>query len=357
MRMEQTAGEGATHLNIKALTDKLLSGLDARSKDVITRRFGLTSAEPETLESIGKEYGITRERVRQIEANAKKALAKLTAQLVPVDTLLRKIFTQYGGMLAENHIARLVQKETGQDVNPNVVRFYLEILPAYTYVTKSLDFHPHWYHEVKKHDHVEKIVTAAKDILQGAGKPQLFKELALAIRQKMSPEEQMLLEEYIEAALVAAKDIDLTAFGLWGLTLWAETSPRGVADKAYAVLRHFGQPAHFRQITKLINEASFDSKSANAQTVHNELIKDKRFVLVGRGLYGLKEWGYMTGTVADVLEAVLSKSGQALSREELIEEVLKQRMVKKNTILLSLQNPKRFVRVDKNRYGLKQESA
>jgi DNA-directed RNA polymerase delta subunit len=340
-------------LNIKAVTDKILSVLDSRSRDVITRRFGLAAPEAETLEAIGHEYGITRERVRQIEANAKKSLAKLHEQLRPIDALLRKIFAQYGGLLAENHIARLVTQETGQDVNPNLVRFYLEILPAYIYVTKSSVFHPHWYHEQEKHDHVEHIVDAAKDILEGNRKPQFFQELAAAVRTKLNAREQMLLEEHIEAALVAAKDIDTTAFGQWGLTLWSETSPRGVADKAYAVLRHHGQPAHFREITTLINDAHFDAKRANAQTVHNELIKDNRFVLVGRGLYGLKEWGFITGTVADVLESILSKASTPMERDELIAEVLKQRMVKKNTILLSLQNTKRFTRVDKNKYALK----
>ncbi|MBI3255895.1 MAG: hypothetical protein HYZ63_02895 [Candidatus Andersenbacteria bacterium] len=355
--MEELVPTKASALNMKALTDKLLSVLDARSKDVITRRFGLSSAEPETLEAIGNEYGITRERVRQIESNAKKSLAKLQDQLKPVDALLKKIFMQYGGLLAENHIARLVQSEIGQDVNPNVVRFYLEILPAYTYITKSTVFHPHWCQEDGKHDHVDHIVDAAKEILQSTKKPQFFKDLAQSVRTKLSTQEQILLEQHIEAALVAAKDIDLTAFGQWGLTDWAETSPRGVADKAYAVLRHHGQPAHFRTITTMINETAFDTKKANAQTVHNELIKDNRFVLVGRGLYGLKEWGYVTGTVADVLETILQKATAPMSREELIEEVLKQRMVKKNTILLSLQNPKRFTRVDKNRYELKQKSA
>lgn len=351
--MQEVAATGVKPINMKSLTDKILSVLDSRSRDVISRRFGLSATEAETLEAIGQEYGITRERVRQIEANAKKSLAKLQDQLKPVDALLKKIFTQYGGLLAENHIARLVALETGQDVNPNMVRFYLEILPSYSYVTKSALFHPHWYHEQEKHDHVEQIIDAAKGILETTRKPQLFKELATAIRSKLNPREQMLLEEHIEAALVAAKDIDTTAFGQWGLTLWAETSPRGVADKAYAVLRHHGQPAHFRQITTLINDANFDSKKANAQTVHNELIKDNRFVLVGRGLYGLKEWGYITGTVADVLESILEKAKAPMNREELIEEVLKQRMVKKNTILLSLQNTKRFARVEKNKYALK----
>ncbi|CAG1000658.1 partial RNA polymerase sigma factor SigB, partial [Anaerolineae bacterium] len=51
-----------------------LASLDENERQVITERFGLDGRDPRTLESVGREFGITRERVRQIEA---KALAKL----------------------------------------------------------------------------------------------------------------------------------------------------------------------------------------------------------------------------------------------------------------------------------------
>lgn len=343
----------ALPVDLKVTTEELLNGLDTRSRDIIERRFGLSGQEPQTLEAIGDKYGITRERVRQIETNAKKNLAQLKDKLRPVDAILMNIFAQFGGLLAEGHIARLAQEATKSDISPNVVRFYLEILPGYTYITKSTVFHPHWSHENTPHDHVEHIVGAAKQFLEDIKKPQLFAELTQAIKAKLSAQEQVVVEKYIEAALVASKDMDMTAFNQWGLTEWAETSPRGVADKAYAVLRNNMKPAHFRDITTMINSAHFDARVANPQTVHNELIKDSRFVLVGRGLYGLKEWGYMTGTVADVLESILKDAKEPMSREDLVEKVLKQRLVKKNTIVLSLQNANRFVRTQKNKYSLK----
>ena len=165
--------------------------------------------------------------------------------------------------------------------------------------------------------------------------------------------EQSLPHTCIVAILRASKSIAASVFGEWGLVGWAEVSPRGVGDKAYAVMRRNNKPEHFRNIATLINSANFDAKQANTQTVHNELIKDERFVLVGRGLYGLKEWGYVPGTVADVLEALLKKAEEPLTKDELIEQVLKQRVVKRNTILLGLQNNKRFLRTRENRYTLR----
>lgn len=322
------------------VANAMLELLDARSKDVVTRRFGLKNAEKETLDSIGKEYGITRERVRQIEVNAKKGLTALVDLYQGVDKLLADLFIQHGGLMAQHHAVAAVRKHTNQEIPVNTVVFYLIVLPKFTAISRSTVFGPHWRHEPFVHPAVEQIVTEATTILANAGHPIETKELFTHLHQRL--QQHQVTDAIIEAALTASLQVDPTVFGEWGLITWPETHPRGVGDKSYAVLRQHGQPAHFREITDLINQAKFDHKQANAQTVHNELIKDGRFVLVGRGMYGLKEWGYMSGTVADVLEAILREARRPLTSDELIGRVLKQRIVKKNTILLSLQNTNRF---------------
>ena len=110
---------------------------------------------------------------------------------------------------------------------------------------------------------------------------------------------------------------------------------------------------HFREIAEKINEANFDHKVAHPATIHNDLIADPRFVLIGRGVYALKEWGYKSGVVADIIEDILKKAGTALNKEDIIEKVLKQRDVKSNTVILSLNKDERFVKAEDNKYGLK----
>ncbi len=56
--------------------DGWLKGLDANEREILNLRFGLDGANPETLDSVGKRYGITRERVRQIEARAISKMKK-----------------------------------------------------------------------------------------------------------------------------------------------------------------------------------------------------------------------------------------------------------------------------------------
>jgi len=99
----------------------------------------------------------------------------------------------------------------------------------------------------------------------------------------------------------------------------------------------------------------FDSKVAKAPSVHNELILDKRFVLVGRGLYALREWGYQPGTVVDVVRELLQKEG-SMKREQIVRAVLERRMVKKQTIHLALLNSTMFTKDKEGNYHLVQQA-
>jgi hypothetical protein len=335
------------------LVHELLAALDTRSKDILKRRYGLETGNEETLESIGQEYGITRERVRQIESQAKKVLVTRLPVLEPAVAVLERIFQEHGGLLPEHRIVELTHQQVGETVLPTIVSFYLEIAPPYTYVTSDDHFAPHWRHPELYSDQAKEVVKVGRALLHELQHPKQETEFIDSIREQVGKD---LPDTHVAAWLLTSRHMRRNPFGEWGLVGWAETTPRGVGDKAYAVLRRHGRPEHFRKVAELINKAGFDRKSANAQTVHNELIKDKRFVLVGRGLYGLTEWGYVPGTVADVLESFLKKSAHPLTREELIEQVLSQRLVKKNTILLSLQDENRFVKTAENRYTLKEKS-
>lgn len=339
-----------------AIAGSLLTVLDARSKDIIVRRYGIKTGKVETLESIGKEYGITRERVRQIESQAKKYIGKRRDVLEPVEKVMKEIFIKHGGIIEEGHLLEVVQDVLGEAVLPTLILFYLDILPTYKYVTGGERLVGYWEHVEAKKEYIEPVLVKAEEILKRETGPKKEAELILEIKKLVGENEELLSSDQIYALLRAAGQLKKTVFGEWALVEWVEASPRGVGDKAFIVLKRNDEPRHFRQITELINEANFDNKTAHAQTVHNELIKDDRFVLVGRGLYGLTEWGYIPGTVADVLQAILTKANQPMTKDELLAEVLEQRMVKKTTVLLGLQNNKRFQKVSGDKYSLANSS-
>jgi len=169
--------------------------------------------------------------------------------------------------------------------------------------------------------------------------------------QKAKEELPHLSEKAVHSYIDASRHIEKNHLGFFGLVSWPEISPRGVKDRAYIIFKKENRPLHFAEVTKLINEFLPSERKAYVQTVHNELIKDQRFVLVGRGLYALTEWGYQAGTVAEIIKEILKQSGP-LSREEIVQEVLKKRLVKENTILINLQNRKLFGRDEKGYYFL-----
>ncbi|RPI53593.1 MAG: hypothetical protein EHM49_04165, partial [Deltaproteobacteria bacterium] len=166
------------------------------------------------------------------------------------------------------------------------------------------------------------------------------------ISRKITSKVEGLERERILAYLNVLASIKKNKFGKWGKAHWTEVNPKGTREKIYLVLKEKKKPLHFTEIAALIDKYNLGKKKAHPQTVHNELIKDSRFVLIGRGIYAMREWGYQEGTIKDVLIDILKKKARPMDKEDIIKEVLKARKVKKTTIMINLNNPKFFKKVD-----------
>ena len=312
----------------------LLDDLPGRTKDVILRRFGLKEAgEPETLESIGDSYQITRERVRQIEKEGLKKLSKKIKNHGEVLDSFGEKIDDFGGLKRED---RLVYVLGDRDfTKKNYVTFLLSLGDFFDKNKENKEFHSHWITDKKSVTTAESVIQNSYEKLKLKKKPVPLEEL------KSSPDYPT--HKFI-SYLEISKDVKQGPQGLYGLKEWPEVSPRGVKDMAYITLKRKGAPMHFKKVAGLISDKT------NPQTVHNELIKDDRFVLVGRGIYALREWGYQEGEVKDVIRRVIEKAGEPLPKDKIVEEVLQKRMVKKNTIVQNLSNKKHFKRTPDGKY-------
>ncbi len=332
----------------KQVVKRLLSVVGDRSRDVLVSRFGLgDDTKRMTLEAIGKKYKITRERVRQIENYSIINIRKSKEYLKEKDAFddLFRLITELGSTISEEALLKHISKDKATQ---NQIHFLLVIGEDFTKEKEDTEFKHRWSvdKELSKkiHNSLRELYSTLSDdeILLESDMVEKFLENLKEVSEKYKN------TEIAKRWLALSKLIDKNPLGEWGKSTSSNINAKGMRDYAYLVIRRHGSPIHFREVAKLITELF--NKKAHVATTHNELIKDPRFVLVGRGLYALSEWGYMSGVVRDVIKGILDKNGP-MTKEEIVKKVLKERYVKENTIMVNLQNPKFFKKSKDGKYS------
>ena len=344
-------------LNTKQIQDSFLSilgGLTDKEQSVITRRIGL-GGEKETLQSIGNTYGITRERVRQIEDVGIKKIGRIvrSSALVAIQEIAEKLIALSGGLMTKDKLVMALIQEMSIEKNLNagilevIVQSDFEIQKSKPQIGTQTYFHAP---SVQK-----KLISA------------IFKEAMMILKKKGDIMETAALYEIIKANLAPAFgkidacliDAVLDIFDelvkgeekYIGMTKWKILNPSTLKDKAIYVFKKEKNPIHFVELANKIS--NYFGEPVKVATIHNELIRNNEFVLIGRGIYVLKEWGYKPGTVLDVIMDIFTKAKTPLSTEDIIARVLKTRQVKTSTIYMNLQNKQQIERVGRNMYQLK----
>jgi hypothetical protein len=344
----------APTLDIRSAVKDILSTIEReREREIVARRFGLYERK-ETLEQIGELLGITRERVRQLEKAIMIRLRAAAEDNLPHIDRLEKTLVRH--LYDMGSIARI--SELTAQVSPTPpptdrerahIAFIAELAPRLAVVEENDQYHhsvglKEQYDDKQIKSFVDEVVLAIKR----HGQPLTAEEL----HEKVNRDHP----DHVRALASVSKNL-ASLKGKWGLAKWPTVNPKNIRDKIYVILLDGGKPMHFSDIAKAIKGSDFKRKDVTTQAIHNELIKDSRFVLIGRGIYALKEWGFQRGTVADIISNVLSKEGGALHRDEIVKRVLKHRQVKETTILLNLQGKSRFRRVAKATYALAKPEA
>ena len=331
----------------KQTVKRLVSSLPDRAREVIVYRYGL-GKDPKrmTLDAIGKMYGITRERVRQIENYALGNIRKSEeykqekAVFAEIEALLHSL----GGIMVEDDFLGHVSKDKSLQ---NHIHFLLVVGEPFKKNKEDDDFRHRWH---VNEDLSKKVEEALRKLYSGLNNQDLLPESEMVNRfleHLGDVSERYKNQEVVRRWLAISKAVGKNPLGDWGVAHSSNIKTKGMRDYAFLVIRKHGSPIHFRDVAKQI-EVMF-KKKAHVATTHNELIKDPRFVLVGRGLYALAEWGYAPGVVRDVIRSVLDKNGP-MTKEEILDKVLKERYVKENTIVVNLQNPKYFKKDKDGKY-------
>ena len=319
----------------KNVTRDLLAGLPERSRKVLIDRYGLSpKGENRTLDAIGQEYGITRERIRQIENHSLAVVRESEAYQALAEHLedLKRAIHTLGSVVAEETISAKVPKT---DSDRNHVIFLLTVGHHFSDRREDANYKTRWHVDEQLAGAVERALANLYESLEA---------------NRLTPEEEFLdnfgkflKQEGVKSRtpdvlmhwLHISKRIGKNPLGEWGRIESPHVRIKNTRDFAYLTLKRHGSPMHFVEVAKGIEKLF--TREAHPATTHNELIKDSRFVLVGRGLYALKEWGYAPGVVREVIRNILARDG-ALTRDEIIERVKRERYVKDATIVVNLQH-------------------
>ena len=333
----------------KQSVKRLLATLSPRALDVMIKRYGLGDDSTRmTLEGIGATYDITRERVRQIENFALATIKKSDAFKKEAGAFeeLHKLVISMGGVVCEEDFLMHLSKEPSIQ---NHFYFLLVLGDDFKREKEDEQFKHRWIVDDKTsmrvHDAIRKLFeTLSHDDLIPEGEI-----VAMFLNHLKDVSDGYKNEEIIKRWLSLSKTIAKNPLGEWGMSRSHNVSARGMRDYAYLIIKKHGSPMHFTEVTKAITQVF--KKKAHVATCHNELIKDDRFVLVGRGLYALSSWGYEKGVVKDVISKILKKEGP-LSKKDIIDRVLKERYVKENTVFVNLQDSKLFKKNKEGKYTL-----
>ena len=340
--------------NYQKICSDLIKDLSLRTADVIEKRFGLRAVKRETLEFIGESYGLTRERIRQIEEEGLSKIRKKIKDYKDVFQHFSQTLELFGGIKKEDVFFDYLGK--GEENFQNQIRFLLILADEFKNFPEDDDFYSFWSKEKKTAIIAKKVARVIWQALKKEKKPFILDEL-FKIQEKDASKiwGKGLNKNIFLSCLEISKNIGKNLEELYGLKNWLEINPKGMKNKAYLVLKREKRPLHFTEVVKLIEKLPFPfEKQPNLATVHNELIRDSRFVLVGRGLYALKEWGYEPGFVKDIIYKTLKESKRPLTKQEVLEKVSKQRFVKENTIFLNLQDVNYFEKDEKGRYKIRE---
>lgn len=354
---QQKSANQQLSVNLQELLNNLFLVLTEKEVMVIKKRFALQGQQKQTLEKIGKHFKVTRERIRQIESIALGKLKRTvrTTKLHEVNEMAKGILHSNGGVMCEEEIITSMLKniQGSSEVDGAVLRLSFAIDSEMAQGNRSNTFVPFWRLASLSMDDISLIVNNIIKILKKRKSCMQTDEIVSAIQALNLFEGRVPSRELIVSSLSIDERLREIPEG-WGLTEWRFVRPRSIRDKVEIILKKAGEPLHFMEIANRIREAQFDHKNVTVQAVHNELIRYPQFVLVGRGLYALKDWGYEPGTVADVIEKILKEKGP-LSKKEIIAEVAKQRTVKVGTISLNLQKMPYFTRVGRAVYAFDPE--
>ena len=347
------------------LTDTLLKNVlqycKPKEQLVLVRKFWLLTGGKEVpLQRIGKDYNLTRERVRQIEAQALMRVRRLmvgNAMYIDLIEDAKKMLRDEGGILIEDTMINKIVNLKKYEFSRQEIKLILVSDFDITYLKRNKNFNKCFYIDPLFEDFLTVVALYTKDYFKKRGESVDIYEFATHLKSEFTKKYDQITflknDQFFLNFFASLRDVKLFD-GKLGTADFVDVHPKTIKLKILYTMRRLAKPVHFQELPAKIMD-HFPAKNIKVNTVHNELVKNNDyFVNLGLGLYGLKEWGFKGGTVVDIIARIFQQHNRPMSVKEISKELLKEKMVSPNTILLNLQKYKElFERTDKWVYQIK----
>ena len=330
-------------IQVKQSVNTALQALSKQQRDVVALRFGLDGKKKWVLQEIADKYSLTRERIRQIQNTALKHLGKdpcVKALATAVDSI-EEVLRTCGGVASEERLCLSCEASTKEE--KNYVYLLLTIADRFSHSPETDDVEKFWYLDDGSRDRVHGILRHLHDEI-GKDKERILTDAdlkgILATAPHQCPEDHTVITDL-------SKNVYSNYRDEWGSKDHPEIALNTIAGHITVVLRTEGKPLHFAEISDRISKAK--GEPCHRESCHNELVRRKEFILVGRGMYALENMGYRPGTIADIIVAILKEQGP-MKQADVIDRVKQERLVKDQSIISALNNGATFSQNDSKEY-------
>ena len=283
-----TTGEGCS----------VLDTLTRREQRVLTLRFGLDGGRARTLEGVGKEYGVGRERIRQIEAKALKKLCHHARAWKLVSEFLYGLLARQGSLIVDVNWPdapyRLFLAKCLQIPRLELPEFELVVLGVSQDKTADRGSARYW-SELVERDAIAAVAESQYGRCLGDSDLAMMVEIAVQHNMRRSGNK---------------------------------------AQKVRMVMQQIGKPAHYSEINEVYNSL-FPDQPSSENNIHAILSREPLdIVWIGvQGTFGLKTWGYerpsgsLFDQVAEIVESRFKETGRPVPFEIIAAEMGKKRKV------------------------------
>lgn len=340
---------------------KLLSILFERSGggrylDIVKRRYGFVMGEKETLEEIGKSYGLSRERIRQIQQKAFRRMSHPSnASRRPIINLMERMLFDNGCLVSDQDADSLVSQIFANQPfdGSSLLDLFADLGWIQSHRIGDLSFYAPKINGFKLIDFMEDIFELLKKSAEPLSPTSILNKLPPI---KEIRDDRLNLLNLITKNCSLDPRIETKIAGKFSTYRMTKYVVNLWIPLIIQVLEEAQTPLYYTEIADRVNDKVISSnRHLEPRRAHSLLIENSSFAHVGiRGTYGLIKWGLRKESTGELAIECIEKAGFPLHWEQIYNYISRFKDSPKMNIRSILDQSGKFEKKGTGFYGIKE---